>query len=151
MLNSKQNFFLAAPNRIFFRNSILSSKPTFKPAKPIIFSSFERWNKFDQKPPEKTKRWSYTDQQTQTLNKFPITSTNSITDQTITPVIPNIVAVPSFALRSTAVCNPPQDDHILSERTQSIHGDISIFKYYLTYNEPKQSVESGFFLNYCIY
>jgi hypothetical protein len=67
-------------------------------------------------------------------------------DLKITPVIPNIIAVPSFSLRSTAVCNLPQDPQILSERTQSIHTDLSIFKYYLTYNEAKHSVKNLFFL-----
>jgi hypothetical protein len=49
--------------------------------------------------------------------------------------------VPSFRLRSTAVNGPSQDNGFLSERTKSIHTDISIFKYYLTQKDPTHSVK----------
>ncbi len=69
-------------------------------------------------------------------------STN--TDAELTPVIPDVVAVPSFSLRSTAISNPLQESHILSERTQSIHTDFSIIKYYLPFKERTQLVTTFF-------
>jgi hypothetical protein len=91
---------------------------------------------------------SYTTQAVQTLELYkPATSTKSTnTDQQITSVTPDIVAVPSFSLRSTAVSNPRQESYILSERTQSIHTDFSIIKYYLPFRETKQSVTTFFLI-----
>ncbi|UJR16167.1 hypothetical protein I4U23_003077 [Adineta vaga] len=55
-------------------------------------------------------------------------------------VVLSIVAVPSFALRSTAVSNFPPDDEALLERAESIHKDISIFKYHVTQKEIKPNI-----------
>jgi hypothetical protein len=52
----------------------------------------------------------------------------------------DIIAVPSFPLRSTAVYSPPHGDRIPSGRNELINTDTSIFKYYLPENRSKRTV-----------
>ncbi|CAF1420563.1 unnamed protein product [Rotaria sordida] len=94
------------PKRTVSRTSIASSTLTLEQPKPISLSSADRsnkWNKFEQ---EKQKQLSHVPQHT---DLFTSTSTDSNNDQTITAALPHIVALPSFALRTTAVCKPSQD------------------------------------------
>ncbi len=140
---------LVAPKRRTSKTSILSSTSTVKQTKPTTLSDVDRqnqWNKFEEKHQGKPKRMSFTTYRAPSLSKS-TTSSLRITkfDQQLAPIIPNIVAVPSYSLRSTAVCNPPDDEPISSERTQSIHADLSIFKYHLTSHEPKQPVKKNLF------
>jgi len=172
-LKYKNLYFLVARRRTILKNALPPPVSTVKHTKPSTLSSADRsskWNQFEQKQQEKQSKFVDPPQQErerkfavppqqENKNKFadPFqlarswstseVSSPSISDADlkITPVIPNIIAVPSFSLRSTAVCNLPQDPQILSERTQSIHTDLSIFKYYLTYNEAKHSVKNLLF------
>ncbi|CAF1500639.1 unnamed protein product, partial [Rotaria sp. Silwood1] len=125
------------PKRTVSRTSIASSTLTLEQPKPISLSSSDRsnkWNKFEQ---EKQKQLSHVSQHT---DQFTSTSTDSNNDQTTTAALPHIVALPSSALRTTAVCKPSLDERILSERIQSTHSNISIFKFYLDQKETKSSI-----------
>ncbi len=105
-----------------------------------------------QKQREKHIGYFHTAQQAHSLNTSispPPTDTND--DRKKKFLSPNIIPVPSFSLRSTAVCNSSQDNYIMSERTQSIHKDISIFKYYLTQKETTKSVKDIHFLIFIIF
>jgi hypothetical protein len=137
--------FLVSPKRTVSKVSIRSSTSTVTKPKPFTLSSgdrWDKWNKFEQKQREKHKPSFHTTQQAQSLDTSTPSSINTNNDLHITPPIPDIIAVPSFSLRSTAVCNPPPDYHVLSERTESIHTDISIFKYRLTQKETKLPVKN---------
>ena len=116
-----------------------------KPTKPATLSSAERsnkWYQFEKDYQEQQKRLTYTPQYTQDSNHSPTPSSNTVdTDLNIEPIVPDIVPVPSYSLRTTAVCNPHQHSPLLSERTQSVHKNISIFQFYLTYNETNHSVK----------
>jgi hypothetical protein len=67
-------------------------------------------------------------------------------DQKETSDLSNIVAIPSFQLRSTAVYSPPHGDRVLSGRHESTDTDISNFKYYLPANrsQSQQTVRTHF-------
>jgi hypothetical protein len=89
----------------------------------------------------------HTNQQTRSSDTSTPTSISTNDNQIIPSPTLNIIPVPSFLLRSTAVCTS-QDDHLLSERTPSIHTDISIFKYRLTQKETKLPVKDFRFISY---
>ncbi|CAF0792029.1 unnamed protein product [Adineta steineri] len=119
--------------------SLSSSAPISEQVKSSNLSSVRRWNKIQQRQ----KEHSHTISQTPNLVTSPSssssrTNTNDISKET--SAILKIIPVPSFSLRSTAVCSFSIDEHLLSERTQSIHKDISIFKYYLTQKEIKRTL-----------
>ncbi|CAF1287878.1 unnamed protein product [Adineta steineri] len=117
--------------------SLSSSVPISEQVKSSNLSSVQRWNKIQQRQ----KEHSHTISQTPNLVTSPSssrTNTNDISKET--SAILKIIPVPSFSLRSTAVCSFSIDEHLLSERTQSIHKDISIFKYYLTQKEIKRTL-----------
>ncbi|CAF2752152.1 unnamed protein product [Rotaria sp. Silwood2] len=113
----------AAPKRTLSRTSITPSTVTLEQVKQ-----------------EKKKPLFYVAQQSQNTDLFTSKWTDSNDNQTMVVAVPHIVALPSFALRTTAVCKPSQDDRILLERTQSTHSNISIFKFYLDQKETKSSI-----------
>jgi len=67
-------------------------------------------------------------------------------DQKETSDLSNIVAIPSFQLRSTAVYSPPHGDRVLPGRRELTDTDISNFKYYLPANrsQSQQTVRTHF-------
>ena len=133
------------------------TKPTepvksLKPREPIkstklaTLSSAERynkWNQFEREYQEQQKKWIDANQNVQDSSPSPTPSSSKTTDTDlkIEPIIPDIVPVPSFSLRSTAVSKPSQDSPLSSVRTESTHRNISIFQFYLTYNETNHSVK----------
>ncbi|CAF0866356.1 unnamed protein product [Rotaria sordida] len=125
------------PKRPASRISISSSTSTLEQPKSINLSSGDRSNKWNKLEQGKQKQLFHVPQHT---DLFTSTWTDSNNDQTIASALPHIVALPSFALRTTAVCKPSQDDRILSERIQSTHSNISIFKFYLDQKETKPSI-----------
>ena len=52
----------------------------------------------------------------------------------------DIIAVPSYLLRSTAVYSPPHGDRIPSGRNELINTDTTAFKYYFPENRSKLTV-----------
>lgn len=116
--------------------SIPSQTQTIEQTKSTHPSAFKQWKK----PEEKHRESFHIAQQVRSSNRSISPPLNTKDNQKATPGIPNIIAAPSFSLRSTAVCNFPPDHYLLSERTQSIHKDISIFKYCLTQKEAQQTV-----------
>jgi len=135
--------FLVALKRTTSKISRTSPTRTTEQTKSTNLSSVE----LKQKEREKHIGYLHADQQAHDLDASispPLIDTNH--DQKEIFVIPNIVPVPSFSLRSTAVCNSSQDNYIMSERTQSVHNDISIFKYYHTQKETTKSVKDIYFL-----
>jgi len=75
-----------------------------------------------------------------------VTTTKIGNDQKETSDRSNIVAIPTFQLRSTAVYSPPHGDRVLSGRRELTDTDISNFKYYLPANrsQSQQTVRSHF-------
>lgn len=64
----------------------------------------------------------------------------------------DIVAIPSFQLRSTAVYSPPHGDRVVSGRRDLTeiditNTDISKFKYYFPENRSMPTVRSHLFLS----
>ncbi|CAF3372606.1 unnamed protein product [Rotaria sp. Silwood1] len=127
------------PKRTVSRTSTLTREQSI----PITLSSAARsnkWNKFEQEKQDKQKQLFHVVQQAQNTDLFTSTWTDSDNNKKLASTPPHIVALPSFALRTTAVSKPSQDDHILLERTQSMHSNISIFKFYLDQKETKSSI-----------
>ena len=165
----KNRCLLVAPRRTILKNpiqppiSILKQpapKTSIEPPVSILkqtkhstLSSPDRstkWYEFEQKQQEEQRRFAEVFERIENPSKSPVSSPSIISSPhvEIAPVIPDIIAVPSFSLRSTAVSHPTEDPQILSERTQSIHNDLTIFKYYLTYNEAKHAVKVSSFAVY---
>ncbi|CAF1178986.1 unnamed protein product [Adineta steineri] len=118
--------------------SLSSSAPISEQVKSSNLSSVQRWNKIQQRQKEHSHTISQTPNLVTSPSSSSRTNTNDISKET--SAILKIIPVPSFSLRSTAVCSFSIDEHLLSERTQSIHKDISIFKYYLTQKEIKRTL-----------
>ena len=89
---------------------------------------------------EKSKESTRTSKETQSIATSPIPSLATNDTVKERSMVLNIVPVPSYTLRSTAVANFSSDEDNLLERTQSIHKDISIFKYHITQKEIKPLV-----------
>ncbi|CAF0992059.1 unnamed protein product [Adineta ricciae] len=89
---------------------------------------------------EKTKQSTRTSKETQSIATSPIPSLATSDSVKERSMALNIVPVPSFTLRSTAVANFSSDEENLLERTQSIHKDMSIFKYHITQREIKPPI-----------
>ena len=89
---------------------------------------------------EKSKESTRTSKETQSIATSPIPSLATNDGVREKSMALNIIPVPSFTLRSTAVANFSSDEENLLERTQSIHKDMSIFKYHITQREIKPPV-----------
>ena len=118
-------------------------RSTAEPLKSITLSSVERfnkWNTFEQKRRETKKQLFQGLQQDENLDIFTPSLIDGSDDNNKKFSTSTIAAVPSFSLRATAVRVLPPDNYILSERTQSIHPDISLFKFYQNQRQTKLSV-----------
>ncbi|CAM4906437.1 unnamed protein product [Rotaria socialis] len=108
-------------------------------SKPINLSSANRGNKFEPERQRKEKSFSNGTQQVPKPNRFVSKWTESNINERQKSALKHIIPVPSYTLRATAVCQPVEDNLIL-ERSQSIHSDISLFKFYLDQKETQPLV-----------
>lgn len=115
-----------------------------KPIKHATLSSAERsskWYQFEKEYQEKQKGLTYI---TQDFDHSPTSPPETMhIDLKPEPIVPDISPGPSYPLRTTAVCNHYQDSPLLSDRSQSVHKNISIFQFCLTYNETNHSVKNS--------
>ncbi|CAF2138188.1 unnamed protein product [Rotaria magnacalcarata] len=105
-------------------------------SKSINLSSANRGNKFESEKQSKEKSFSSRTQQVPKPNRFVSKWTESDIDERQKSALKHIIPVPSYTLRATAVCKPVEDN-LLLERSQSIHADISLFKFYLDQKETQ--------------
>ncbi|CAF0793063.1 unnamed protein product [Adineta steineri] len=117
--------------------------------KPIVKSAAARWynwTKDEQQTREKGKILWYmkppvttTDISTTMTTTLTTTTANINNDQKETPDETNVIAMPSFHLRSTAIYSPPHGDRVLSGRRELTNTDISNYKYYRPDDRSNQS------------
>jgi hypothetical protein len=109
-----------------------------------------QWSKFEQQKPDKGKMLWYMGPPITTTDIIsPTTTTLTMTtakiggDSKEVSDLSNVVAIPTFQLRSTAIYSPPHGDRVLPGRNELINTDTSVFKYYLPEYRLKQTQPVG--------
>ena len=114
-----------------------SNSIQIKPATSLTSSQWYKWKRVEGKQSNQDAESFHLVEETKGSDLLtppptpPLAPEIEVEQKSPTPAVPEVIAVPSYRLRSTAVCTGFKKESSLLERSQSIHADVSIFQYYL--------------------